>query len=117
MPYESPSKGTIPTAAAPVILAVSIFVALLVFATHLLLNNQISISILYVVALLISATLENRTTLLALGVFCGALLLVGFFFADGPPYTPDSIARSAICLLTITITTVMLLRMEGWMGA
>jgi two-component system, LuxR family, sensor kinase FixL len=113
MPYESPNKSKTPTRAAPIILGISIFVALAVFSIHLFWNNQISISILYVVALLICATLENRTTLLALGAFCGALLLVGFVCGDGPPYTLDSIARSAICLLTIAITTFMLLQMEN----
>jgi two-component system, LuxR family, sensor kinase FixL len=113
MPYEPSSKSKTPNRATPVILAVSIFVALAVFAIHILWNNQISISILYVVALLICATLENRTTLLALGAFCGALLVVGFVWGDGPPYSLDSIARSAICLLTIVVTTVMLLGMEN----
>lgn len=110
-------KSGLPSEAAPwrttFFFILAALCALMIFALHTFWNNRIAIAVLYVTVILISVNFCGRKGVIGIALGCAALTVLSFLMSDGPHYTADSIGRSAVSLLAMLITTVLVLRMQG----
>jgi signal transduction histidine kinase len=84
--------------------------ALAIFVVDAIPAVQVAVTVLYVLVVLLSASVCSRRGVLLVGGGCVVLTVAGFLISDGPPYATPAILQSLVSITEIAITTLLVVR-------